>query len=56
MRHKQDTNRYKLWLLVTLALGLTFLFFEIRDFQEMLAMGADPDRSDIEKMPEQTKP
>ena len=45
MRHKQNTDRYKLWLLVTLALGLAFLFFEIRDFQEMFAMGAGPDRS-----------
>ncbi len=45
MRHKHDTGRHKLWLLVTLVLGLAFLFFEIRDFQEMLAMGAGPARS-----------
>lgn len=45
MRHKQDTGRHKLWLVVTLILGFAFLFFELRDFQEMFAMGAGPDRS-----------
>ena len=45
MRHKHETGRHKMWLVITLALGLAFLFFELRDFQEMFAMGAGPDRS-----------
>ena len=45
MRHKHDTGRHKMWLVVTLLLGIAFLFFELRDFQEMFAMGAGPGRS-----------
>jgi cytochrome o ubiquinol oxidase subunit III len=44
---KYDRGRREMmfWLLVTLALGLTFLGLEIREFAHMLAEGAAPQRS-----------
>lgn len=45
MRHEQGRNRISLWLVITLALGLGFLFFEARDFASMISMDAGPSRS-----------
>lgn len=45
LRHKQPTGVIIKWLLVTMALGIAFLAFEMRDFMHMIAMGAVPQRS-----------
>lgn len=45
MRHQHHHRNIGRWLGVTLALGLAFLFFELRDFYGMFAKGATPDRS-----------
>jgi cytochrome o ubiquinol oxidase subunit III len=45
LRHKQSRQHLGLWLIVTLILGLLFLFFELRDFSAMLGQGAGPSRS-----------
>lgn len=45
VRHKHPSGRIHFWLLLTLLLGLAFLTLEMRDFQEMIANGAGPDRS-----------
>ncbi len=45
IRHEQGRNIISIWLYVTLALGLTFLVFEARDFTSMVGLGAVPSRS-----------
>ncbi|OSP56288.1 cytochrome c oxidase subunit 3 [Pseudoruegeria sp. SK021] len=45
MRHKHGVAPVVVPLVVTLGLGLTFLGFELHDFQGMLAQGAGPGRS-----------
>ncbi|AWZ01354.1 cytochrome bo(3) ubiquinol oxidase subunit 3 [Rhodobiaceae bacterium] len=45
LRHKKGVRHVVLWLSVTLALGLGFLIFEVRDFSTMFANGAAPSRS-----------
>ena len=45
MRHQYSVRFISLWLVLTLLLGLGFLFFELRDFSGMLAQGAGPSRS-----------
>lgn len=41
----QEQRRLVMWLLITLALGLAFLFFELRDFHTMFNEGGVPSRS-----------
>lgn len=45
MRHHHNNSRVIFWLFVTLLLGIGFLSLEMRDFAEMIAKGAGPDRS-----------
>ena len=45
MRHAHDRKHVIRWLAVTLLLGALFLFFELRDFNNMFAQGAMPSRS-----------
>ena len=45
LRHKHSVVRLNFWLLITLILGVAFLTLEMKDFTEMLNMGAGPDRS-----------
>ncbi|MEQ3657853.1 MAG: cytochrome o ubiquinol oxidase subunit III [Glaciecola sp.] len=45
MRHEHKHSHIVLWLVVTLLLGLSFLTLELRDFSNMIAMGAVPSRS-----------
>jgi cytochrome o ubiquinol oxidase subunit 3 len=40
-----DRSRVLLWLVVTVALGLGFLYLEFGEFSGMIAQGAGPDRS-----------
>ncbi|WP_456269685.1 cytochrome c oxidase subunit 3 [Kushneria sp. AK178] len=41
----QEQRRLVVWLLVTLVLGVAFLFFELRDFHTMFNEGGVPSRS-----------
>ncbi|MFC0337172.1 cytochrome bo3 quinol oxidase subunit 3 [Kushneria avicenniae] len=41
----QEKRRLVMWLLITLALGFAFLFFELRDFHTMFEKGGVPSRS-----------
>jgi cytochrome o ubiquinol oxidase subunit 3 len=45
IKYKHGTARLAGWLVLTLALGLTFLAFELHDFAAMLAKGGVPTRS-----------
>ncbi len=45
LKHGQGRGVIALWLVITLALGLGFLAMELRDFAEMAAEGAVPQRS-----------
>ncbi len=45
MKYQRDTARLVGWLLVTLALGVAFLSFELHDFGAMFAKGGVPSRS-----------
>lgn len=45
MKHSRDDARLLGWLGLTLALGLTFLAYELRDFVKMVGEGAGPSRS-----------
>jgi cytochrome o ubiquinol oxidase subunit 3 len=45
IKYDRGRREVMVWLLVTLALGLTFLGLEIREFAHMLAEGAVPQRS-----------
>lgn len=45
MRHMHNPGRVALWLCITLALGIGFLTLELRDFANMIDMGAGPSRS-----------
>ncbi|MFT6677314.1 MAG: cytochrome o ubiquinol oxidase subunit 3 [Sulfitobacter sp.] len=45
LRHEQGRRKISAWLLVTLVLGLLFLTLELRDFAQMFASGAVPQRS-----------
>lgn len=45
VRHKHSLPRINFWMVITLLLGLAFLYMELHDFRDMLAMGAGPDRS-----------
>ena len=45
MKYRHPTHELVGWLVVTLLLGLAFLFFEGRDFSAMLAAGGLPSRS-----------
>lgn len=45
MRHEHGRAKIALWLIITLALGLAFLSFELSDFAHMWAIGAVPQRS-----------
>jgi cytochrome o ubiquinol oxidase subunit 3 len=45
MKYRPGTVEMKLWLWVTLALGLVFLGLELSDFRSMVALGAVPQRS-----------
>lgn len=45
MKYSHHRNVLLLWLAVTLALGMTFLGFEIHDFISMIAKGGAPSRS-----------
>jgi cytochrome o ubiquinol oxidase subunit 3 len=40
-----ERSRVLLWLIVTVLLGIGFLFLEYREFSGMIAQGAGPDRS-----------
>ncbi len=40
-----DKSRVLLWLIVTVALGASFVFLEYGEFSGMIAQGAGPDRS-----------
>ncbi len=44
MKYGHHRNMLLLWLVVTLALGMTFLGFEIHDFISMIAKGGAPSR------------
>ena len=45
LKFNPKSGNLMMWLLVTLVLGLGFLFFEIRDFVEIAAKGGVPSRS-----------
>lgn len=45
MKYHARRRNLVAWLLVTLALGITFLSLELRDFAQMVASGAVPSRS-----------
>ena len=45
LRHKRSVDEIVKWLLVTMALGIGFLVLEMRDFLDMIAKGAVPQRS-----------
>ncbi len=45
LKYEQSRARLVGWLLVTLALGITFLVLEVRDFLAMAAQGGTPWRS-----------
>jgi cytochrome o ubiquinol oxidase subunit III len=45
IKFDRGLGKVKSWLLITLALGLVFLALEIREFANMLAEGAVPQRS-----------
>lgn len=45
IKYELGLNKVRLWLLVTLALGVVFLGLEIREFVHMFAVGAVPQRS-----------
>ncbi|MCA8867569.1 MAG: cytochrome c oxidase subunit 3 [Rhodobacteraceae bacterium] len=45
LRHERGPRQLMVWLVVTLALGLIFLGLEFRDFADMIAKGAVPQRS-----------
>lgn len=45
MKYHQTRGRVSTWLIVTGLLGAGFLFFELRDFANMWAMGGTPQRS-----------
>lgn len=45
LKFNPKSGNLMMWLLVTLLLGLGFLFFEIRDFVEIAAKGGVPSRS-----------
>ncbi len=45
MKYEKSRQGLQLWLAVTLLLGLVFLGLEIRDFLELFAKDAGPDRS-----------
>jgi len=45
MRHKNSIIRVNFWMLITLILGIAFLYMELGDFQTMLASGWGPSRS-----------
>lgn len=44
-KYKRGTTRIILWLLLCAVLGLSFLFFEIRDFANQASIGGTPDAS-----------
>lgn len=45
MRYQQKISRIITWLIITLCLGATFLFFEVSDFISMFSQNAGPSRS-----------
>ncbi|WP_347558643.1 cytochrome c oxidase subunit 3 [Robbsia sp. KACC 23696] len=45
LKYRHNIFRLLVWLTVTLLLGVTFLGFELRDFQNMFANGGYPSRS-----------
>lgn len=45
IKYERGRRQVMFWMLVTLALGLTFLTLEGREFARLLAEGADPQRS-----------
>lgn len=45
MKYNPNSGRMVLWLVVTLLLGLSFLFFEARDFIDIASKGGIPSRS-----------
>ena len=45
LKYKHDTRRVVCWLLLTLLLGVAFLFLEGHDFSTMFAKGGVPSRS-----------
>lgn len=45
LKYREDKSRLVFWLIVTLLLGVGFVFFELKDFHTMFDKGGVPSRS-----------
>ena len=43
--YKNNLGTFRLWTVITLLLGLTFVTLEVKEFAQLIADGAGPDRS-----------